>query len=648
MKFPLLPSFLLATISFSATKITTLIIVSDAYIIAPGAVPPGRQMQWLKQMTTDLCQQKVGELSSVQVSQSRELMYEWSHNPKLHTSDCDAAIAVESLLKRVVDEQNAIKIAASSALEELSETTKDSPISPVQVTVQDYNCVLEGWARTAASSSSSNSAMMAAERCEQIIDGMMQYGPYPDLTSFKACLMAWRQTVNHNSAKSAKDTPEVASAGPYRAQRLLELMIRLSSSDESRNGLLPDGDCFDIVLQTWSRSYHSEAPRQTELLLGVMDKLHRETGNEQLRPRQTSLNAVLTAWARSTDHVNAPKRAASILEYMELRANDGDVSVQPDGASYNIVMNAFAHSPDQVWAAKKADSFVQSVVARYKQNSNPMQSDSEPQLTRKEHNKKTTTRKSLYPVIEYKFEPNTILFNTAMGLWGKAKNAATLNTKSSKRISKSYRKARAILDMQVDLYENHGCRTCRPDVFGFTSVIMCCSAASQTVEEKEDAFQVALRTYRQIQVTSERDRLKYVSKYGREPSEDNTSSYILRPNHVTYGAMLKACANLLPSNSPLRRDLVQEIFQDCQFNGYVGDMVISQLREAAADPAMYKELMEGWSRKNIPSTWCRNVNEQSEYRTNPNRNNNNNNKSQQKRSNSARKGDDSNRKRAEV
>jgi hypothetical protein len=83
-----------------------------------------------------------------------------------------------------------------------------------------------------------------------------------------------------------------------------------------------------------------------------MEKLHRSTGLEELKPRKTSFNAVLAAWTKSGDNA-APERAAAILSFIELLSNQGDKSVAPNTASYNIVMNAFAHSKDHVWAAQK-------------------------------------------------------------------------------------------------------------------------------------------------------------------------------------------------------------------------------------------------------------------------------------------------------
>ena len=85
-------------------------------------------------------------------------------------------------------------------------------------------------------------------------------------------------------------------------------------------------------------------------------------------------------------------------------------------------------------------------------------------------------------------------------------------------------------------------------------------------------------------------------------------------NHVTYGTMLKACARLQPLKSSLREKWIRITFKDAVQAGCVGDMVVSKLREAAT-PDLYKELMQGNSKKNLPPAWTMNVQENSEYRT---------------------------------
>jgi hypothetical protein len=468
-------------------------------------------------MTVDLCQAQVGQLSPHQLSQGRELMKAWSHlAPPREKIDCkECVLAVEQLVKRVIDEKAAGNEAAD-------------------LTTEDYNCLLEGWAR-------SQQGPAAAERCEQILEQMQLSGPSPDLASFKACLMAWRQSGDSS-----------ASYCHHRVQRLLEWMIQLCSKGDNVK-VLPDADCFDIVLQTWSRSGDPQAPKQTEQIVGLMERLHKSTGSERLKPRRTSFNAVLAAWSKSTNSEAAAHRVAAILSFMELRAAQGDVTVLPDSASYNTVIQTIAQSQDARTAAAKADDLLNHVNYNYRVDST-------------------------------KALPDTILFNTAMGLWAKTGQSG------------AYRKARSILDKQLSLYdkelseENGRPERCKPDVFGYTSVIASCASEAKSksdTEERQKAFGVAVGTYRQLQKSDLDD-----------------------PNHVTYGTMLKATM-LLPKEQ--REKWVRSIFQDAVQAGCVGGMVVSKLREVAGAD-LYKELMNGHRKRLLPSEWTRNVQENNVHR----------------------------------
>lgn len=287
-----------------------------------------------------------------------------------------------------------------------------------------------------------------------------------------------------------------------------------------------------------------------------MEQLHRSTGLPQLKPRKTSFNAVLAAHSKSRSD-QAVQRAKDILSFMELLA-ETDPSVAPDSASYNTVMNCYARSSqaDPVVAAQQADAFLRHVVDVYKKNNNS------------DNNSESNNN----------IQPDTILFNTAMGLWAKTGRPG------------SFRRARSILDRQMDLAQT--CDTAEPDVFGVTSVISSCAAETQ---DRQRAWDVALSTYRQLH----NDKMKNVYSD-------------CRANHVTYGTMIKACGRLLPFSR--RKKWLLSVFADAVAAGCVGDMVVSKLREAA--PAnLYRELMQGNSKRNLPAEWTANVREQSEYRT---------------------------------
>jgi hypothetical protein len=509
----------------SLCMLTTAVRIhtATAYITSKAAVPVSRQMEWLKEITVDICESQPGCLSDRQLSQVPEVMKAWSHSKR---SDRECALAVESLVKRVIDE----RIAGN---DHVSDFTAD-----------DYNCLVEGWAR-------SGGGEAAAERCEQIITAMQEQGGMvaPNLTTFKAVLMAWSQATQ----------AEKLSYGPHRAQRVLEWMIQLYSTGENPRAL-PDADCFDICLQTWSGSGHADAPAQTEQVLGVMERLYESTQLVKLKPRTTSFNAVLAAWSKS-GRPEAADRASNILAFMEILSKQGDVA--PDYVSYSIVMGVLAKSQDQVAAARKAGAFLRHAEISYQESVHAVDA--------------VDDDFDAAAVASNGLVPDTILFNTAMGCWAKS------------IVLGSYLKARSILNRQTALYES-GCEKCRPDVYGFTSVIAACASEHGSKKERLAAFQVALDTYRELE----------------QYPEDSA-------NHVTYGTMLKACGKLLPSGSPVRRKWVRRVFQDAAKTGCVGDMVLGRMREAAS-PDIFKELMQGIDKRRLPQSWTCNVDQASDRR----------------------------------
>jgi hypothetical protein len=454
-------------------------------------------MAWLKQMSSELTTAKPGELSRDQLSTAPNILYALAHTRQ---SSKENALMLESLVKRLIEEQQA------------------GNHDVVGLTVEDYNCVLEGWAR-------SGEGDVAAERCEQILQAMQQHGVAPNLSSFKAVLMAWRQATD-------------CSYSPFRAQRILEWMVQLYSDGDNHDSF-PDADCFDICLQTWSRSGHPEAPQKAEALLGSMEKLYERTQLERIRPRVTSFNAVLAAWARSKQD-NAAERAADILGFMERLPE-----ISPDAASYCTVLTALSrsHAKNPEVAATRATIFLRHALEDAKTRDPPLELD-------------------------------TILFNTAMGLWS--------HTNSPMAFQRAY----VILQHQRELYHVYGQESCRPDVFGFTSVIAC-SASVPDTKSFLAAWEVAKTTYEMLR------------------EED-------KPNHVSYATMLKATGRLLSHDRSKRYNWARKVFGHAVAAGCVNENVLKRL-ELAVSPKIYCELLQGHAPapENLPLSWTVNANQTS-------------------------------------
>ena len=490
----------LKTMAASSLLLVTLLVdwtaSAQGYVTSPQALPPRRQLEWLKEMSIEMA--TAPELSSDQLKTAPQIIDALAHMQESNKENC---VILESLVKRIIDEQRA----GNHDVQDL--------------TVEDYNCLLESWAR-------SGEGDAAAERSEQILQAMQEHGLSPNLSSFKAVLMAWRHATD-------------CSYAPFRAQRILEWMIQLYSTGENDYSF-PDADCFDICLQTWSRSGHPEAPQRAEELLVTMERLYERSQSERIQPRVTSFNVVLAAWARSKGE-NAAERASDILGFMEKLPN-----VKPDAASYCTVLTALSRNhPNPEVAATKATVFLRHALEDAKTR--------EPNL-----------------------ELDTILFNTAMGLWSHT-NSPT-----------AFQKAYVILQHQRELYNVYGHESCRPDVYGFTSVLACC-ASTPNNESFGAAWQVAEATYEMLR------------------EED-------KPNHVSFATMLKATGRLLSHDRRARHAWARKVFGHAVAAGCVNEFVLKRL-ELAVTPKIYRELLEGHSADSLPPSWTANANQLTRTKT---------------------------------
>ena len=505
----------------------------SAYVNHKSAVPAPRALEFLKQITGEIIESPM--LTDAMIADSHRIMKGWSTTATKTTSK-ENAVAVENLVKRLVDEVVLVG------------NVKASP------TTNDYNCMLESWAR-------SGEGTFAAERCEQILTQMQtEYETgnspqiQPDLGSFKIVLQAWK----HAGGKSLSS---------FRAQRVLDWMNSLYN--KGKNDLaLPDQMCYDTVLQSWARNSHEQAPIYAELLLSKMETLSQTEYISLVQPRTLSYNAVLGAWGcaslsllssspssfSSKPSTTSWQRSCDILNFMEKSYFvEGNKRLEPDRVSYSLVLKTLARHKDDARAAPKADNILKSIEKNVKSG-------------------------------DLSWKPETLLFNTVMGCWARSQRKG------------AYKKTRSILDRQLNYYSSlngkTGSENCRPDVYGFTTVLSSCATESGDRTEKLKAFNVAVSTYKEL--------IKNSEEYGS-------------PNHVTYGTMLKCVTKLLPHNSKERQRWAKEILGEAVKNGCVGDMVLIRLREIGS-PKDYHHLMQGYNKGTLPEDWSRNVKERNDYR----------------------------------
>ena len=104
-------------------------------------------------------------------------------------------------------------------------------------------------------------------------------------------------------------------------------------------------------------------------------------------------------------------------------------------------------------------------------------------------------------------------------------------------------------------------------------------------------------------------------------SEVMSPESCIRPDHFTYGTVLKACANLMSVGDEEATAFIREVFLKCCADGQVSFGVCFQLRQAAPVD-VYRELIpEGamdaanghFLLDQMPKEWSRNLNENKRY-----------------------------------
>ena len=143
----------------------------------------------------------------------------------------------------------------------------------------------------------------------------------------------------------------------------------------------------------------------------------------------------------------------------------------------------------------------------------------------------------------------------------------------------------------MDLLHRSGKIEERPSEITYTAVLNSCAfPVARDSKSRRRALDTAIFTLKEVQ-----------------------SSEYCSPSEATYGAFIRACANLLHDDDELRGEVIEEAFKQCCKDGKVGDVVLTFLRRAA--PAdVYGELLADFvssdtriTAEDLPQEWRCNV-----------------------------------------
>lgn len=125
---------------------------------------------------------------------------------------------------------------------------------------------------------------------------------------------------------------------------------------------------FNAVLDAWARSSDRVAPRRAEQILEHMDTLYM-SGNTGVKPDRYTYNTLINVWAKSTER-GAAARAENVLSVMEKRFRDGDQDLKPNTRTYTSVIDAWAKSGEK-GAARRAEQILNNMIVRYEAAGDP-------------------------------------------------------------------------------------------------------------------------------------------------------------------------------------------------------------------------------------------------------------------------------------
>jgi len=340
----------------------TMLPIDELIDIEPS--PFERNQKWLEEATAKLRDLKtfpMGTLTPDDVESMVGLMAAW-----VRRRSVDAALTVEELLKRIVDDLRA---------------GNDS----IQVTTRMYTIAMDAWAKSGVKGS--------AQRAQHIHDVMVQMYKEtgdPDIAptniSYNTLLNAWGKTVDGNGTEMAelvlKEMIEAWQAGNDELKpdtitftTLMDAYSRNCGPDGTQRaeelfhmmdefGITKNVYTFSAMQNVYARSQRPNAPQLAEAVLQQMMDSYRE-GDISARPNVVNFNAILNALARTPSR-DSTERANELLRLMETPVEEGGYGVAPDRLCFALTILACARCPDTQYGADTAEANLVKMESRAK------------------------------------------------------------------------------------------------------------------------------------------------------------------------------------------------------------------------------------------------------------------------------------------
>ena len=427
---------------------------------------------------------------------------------------------------------------AEATIDHILEESSDDA-DAIQPTAKMLNALIGAWAAIGT--------VEAAEKATGILEKMeylQEFGGSvkPTVHSYSIVISAWGKCQSEMAAQNAENI----------LNRLFEnydnvLLKRVDQNEYYADQLKPNGIVFNSAIDAWAMSGSPNAGEKAETLLHRMEVLSR-LDEYDVRPDTISFNTCIkgkfterhahsfesysytfilntaylmygynTAWCNS-NRPDAPLKAEQVLSKLETnpqypKRNGGVLIVRPNKLSYNTCINAWAKS-NLPEAAARAEGLLLRIVRAFK---------SETFAT---------------------IMPDAHTFSSTLNALAK-----------SRTVKDKAQKCSSILKAMIDLHEDDGSYETMPNIICYNTVLNACAFSARGIEaEKRQALAVAVDVFNQMREG------KYVS-----------------PDAVSYGNMMKSCANLIPPGDQ-RTAMASRLFTACCNEGLVGGMALDEIR----------------------------------------------------------------------
>lgn len=416
----------------------------------------------------------------------------------------------------------------------------------------------------------------AAEEIEDILAEMEEIGGdlRPDRLSYTCCIHA------HARMRDAE-----------KSEHVLRRMI--AAYEAGNEDARPDATAFGACVDAWAQFGGLDGAERAEALVSLQEELHRGGSTDDVAPTVVLYNMLIKAWAHSNTRKSGEK-AANVLQRMVA------FDIEPNTTTINAILTALARSGSGETAVDKAETILKQMeksgamsldVITYNSYLDCLARNSATNATKR-------VEDTLIRMGKHDTSPNTRTYNTAMNLLARSGDAdsaqrasailETMEASGDENIRPDARSYGAAInawarssepkraEMALDIYK----RIKQPSIAAANAVLSACCFVPN--DEKENAVRIAFNVMNQ-------------SKQG---------SNSINADHITYSTMLKVIGTGVAPGGD-RDEMIKAVFEACCKEGHVSELVLRTLTKSAS--RCFLNVLIPTSEASLPREWSRNI-----------------------------------------